>query len=256
MCLIVFAWQSHPDYPLVVAANRDEYLARPAAPAHWWPDAPDLLAGRDLEAGGTWMGLSRGGRFAALTNYRDPSRHIEGAPSRGALVHSALESADDAETTLKRLAGESAAYAAFNLLVGDGDRLGVLESATGAVRMLTPGIYGLSNHLLDTPWPKLLKAREGLAAMLPRLPDDATALALLRDSTPAPDPHLPETGVSLEWERWLSPAFIRAPGYGTRCSSLLMVDRRGDTRLREWTWDAHGDVCSEVTHRFTAQGKT
>ncbi len=253
MCLIVFAWQRHPDYPLVVAANRDEYLARPAVPAHWWPDAPDLLAGRDLEAGGTWMGMHRSGRFAALTNYRDPSRHIEGAPSRGALVRNALESTDDAETTLKRLAGESAAYAAFNLLVGDGLSLGVHESTSGAVRLLEPGVYGLSNHLLDTPWPKLLKLREGLAALLPKLPDDDALLALLRDSTPAPDPHLPETGVSLEWERWLSPAFIRAPGYGTRCSSLLTVDRQGGTRLREWTWDTHGDLHGDVTHRFTVQ---
>ncbi|ENO89577.1 NRDE family protein [Thauera linaloolentis] len=253
MCLIVFAWQRHPDYPLVVAANRDEYLARPAVPAHWWTDAPELLAGRDLEAGGTWMGLSRGGRFAALTNYRDPSRHIEGAPSRGALVRNALEAGDDAETTLKHLATGSAAYAAFNLLVGDGRSLGVLESTTGAVRMLEAGIYGLSNHLLDTPWPKLLKARERLAALLPNLPDDDAALALLRDDTPAPDLHLPDTGVSVEWERWLSSPFIRAPGYGTRCSSLLTVDREGNTRLREWTWDERGEPHGDVTHRFAAQ---
>lgn len=253
MCLIVFAWQKHPEYPLVVAANRDEFLSRPASPAHWWPDAPDLLAGRDLEAGGTWMGLNRDGRFAALTNYRDPSRHIAGAPSRGALVRSALEDDASAEATLQHLAAGSDAYAGFNLLVGDGKTLGVLESTTGAVKMLEPGIYGLSNHLLDTPWPKLLHARTRLETVLTALPDDAAALALLRDATPAPDPHLPDTGMSLEWERWLSPAFIRAPGYATRCSSLIMVDRQGNTRLREWTWDLHGDLRSEVTHRFTAQ---
>lgn len=252
MCLIVLAWQAHEDYPLIVAANRDEFLNRPAAPAHWWTDAGDILAGRDLEAGGTWMGLTRSGRFAALTNYRDPSRHVTGAPSRGALVRMALERDAGAEATLQHLASDSAAYAAFNLLVGDGRSLGVLESTTGRVRMLEPGIYGLSNHLLDTPWPKLKKTREGLHALLPHLPDDDAVLALLRDGTPAPDPHLPDTGVSLEWERWLSPAFIRAPGYGTRCSSLVMTDRHGRTRLHEWTWDGHGELRSEVTHRFKA----
>ncbi len=252
MCLIVFAWHCHPDFPLVVAANRDEFLRRPAAPAHWWTDAPDLLAGRDLEAGGTWLGLSRTGRFAALTNFRDPTQHISGAPSRGALVRTALERGDTAESTLQQLAEGSAAYAAFNLLVGDGRTLGVLESTTGQVKMLEPGVYGLSNHLLDTPWPKLLKARTQLAELLPQLPDDDAALALLRDATPAADPHLPNTGMSLEWERWLSSAFIRAPDYGTRCSSMVTVDHSGITRMREWTWDIHGELRSELMHRFSA----
>ena len=253
MCLIVLAWQRHADFPLVVAANRDEFLTRPAVPAHWWTDAPELLAGRDLEAGGSWMGLSRSGRFAALTNFRDPSQRIAGAPSRGALVRAALESDDSAEATLQHLASTSPAYAAFNLLVGDGHSLGILESTTRRVQMLEPGVYGLSNHLLDTPWPKLVKARSGLAELLPQLPDDDSALSLLRDPAPAADPHLPQTGVSQEWERWLSSAFIRAPGYATRCSSLVMVDRSSHTRLREWTWDLHGELCGEVTHQFTAK---
>ncbi len=140
MCLIVFAWRAHPDYPLVVAANRDEYLARPAAPAHWWVDAPELLAGRDLEAGGTWMGLTRSGRFAALTNYRDPSRHLAGAPSRGALVREALEDARPVPATLQAVLASADNYAAFNLLVGDADRLGVLESTTGGLRLLESGV--------------------------------------------------------------------------------------------------------------------
>lgn len=264
MCLIVFAWRVHPRYPLVLAANRDEYFSRPAAPAHWWIDAPDLLAGRDLEAGGTWMGFNRNGRFAALTNFRDPSRRVAGAPSRGALVRDALEDTRDAATSLHDLASWAGAYAAFNLLVSDGEQLGVLESTTGAVRMLPPGVYGLSNHLLDTPWPKLVKARAGLEralALLPASPgmqdrageDDLVAalLELMRDPTPAADPHLPQTGVSLEWERWLSPAFIRAPGYGTRCSSVVLRDAATRTRLVEWTWDADGALRAEVEHRFT-----
>ena len=263
MCLVVFAWRVHPRYPQVLAANRDEFFQRPAAPAHWWTDAPDLLAGRDLEAGGTWMGFSRNGRFAALTNYRDPSRHITGAPSRGALVRDALKDTRDAASCLNDLASWAGAYAAFNLLVSDGDQLGVLESTTGAVRMLPPGVYGLSNHLLDTPWPKLAKARAGLEHALTALPEGAgpqqqagenalvTALLdLMRDPTPAADPHLPETGVSLEWERWLSPAFIRAPGYGTRCSSVVLRDETARTRFVEWTWDVHGELCSQVEHRF------
>jgi uncharacterized protein with NRDE domain len=252
VCLIVLAWECHPDYPLVLAANRDEFLSRPALPAHWWEDAPELLAGRDLEAGGTWMGLSRAGRFAALTNYRDPSRHIAGAPSRGALVREALEDAAPPARTLEAMRDKAAGYAAFNLLVGDGERLGVLESTTGTIRMLAPGSYG--------PWPKLRKARSGLAQALDALPtqaprateDDlvATLLGLMRDPMPAPDPHLPATGVSLEWERWLSPAFIRAPGYGTRCTSVILRERGGRTRFIEWTWDVDGALRSRVEHLF------
>lgn len=250
MCLIVVGWHAHPDYPLIVAANRDEFRARPAMPAHWWGKHPELLAGRDLEAGGTWMGLTRGGRFAALTNYRDPSQHRPGAPSRGALVRDALLADDDAGATLAAIAARSADYAGFNLLVGDGERLGIHESMSGAVRLLDPGIYGLSNHLLDTAWPKVERARAAFAVALPSLPDERAMLAALRDTTMAPDPHLPATGVSLEWERLLSPAFIRAPGYGTRCSTLIRVDRGGHAHLREWTWDEDGELRSEVAHDF------
>lgn len=251
MCLIAFAWQAHADYPLVVVANRDEYLDRPAIPAHWWQDSSNLLAGRDLEAGGTWMGLSRGGRFAALTNYRDPSRRNTAAPSRGKLVRDALESDGDTLATLHAIAADSVRYAGFNLLVSDGQTLGIHESTTGTVRLLEPGLYGLSNHLLDTPWPKLALARHRLAALLPRLPAEDGVLELLRDDTVATDEQLPQTGVSLEWERLLSPTFIRAPGYGTRCSSLVLVDREGRTRLREWTWNDDGRLRSEVVHGFT-----
>ena len=221
MCLILLAWHAHPDYALVVAANRDEFHARPAVPAHWWPEAPDLLAGRDLEGGGTWLGLTRSGRFAALTNYRDPTLHRAGAPSRGALVRDALASNDAALRSLQRVATLSRNYAGFNLFVSDGAQLGIHESTTGVVRQLAPGIYALSNHLLDTPWPKVARARERFAAALTRLPQgtrhggatrseaaDAEFLDLLRDRTPAPDALLPSTGVSPEWERWLSPAFI------------------------------------------------
>lgn len=252
MCLILFGWQAHPQYPLVVAANRDEFLARPAQPAHWWHDAPDVLAGRDLEAGGTWMGVSRSGRFAALTNYRDPSQQRPGAPSRGALVRDCLESAEDTGTTLSRIAAASNAYAGFNLLAFDGRSLAIHESTTGSVRHLSPGVYGLSNHLLDTPWPKLRLARERFATALADLPADHRLLALLTDDQTAADEHLPQTGVSIEWERRLSSAFIRAPGYGTRCSSVLNIRNDGVVCVREWTWDERGELFGEVSHRFTA----
>jgi len=255
MCLIVFGWRAHPDYPLVVAANRDEFLARPAAPAQWWTDFPNLLAGRDLEAGGTWMGVTRNGRFAALTNYRDPTLHRPGAPSRGMLVRDCLLGHRDADTTLRDIAGVSAGYAPFNLLVGDGASLAIHESTTGAVRGVESGVYGLSNHLLDTPWQKVRLARERFTAALADLPDDGAFLALLRDDAPAADLHLPETGVSKEWERWLSSAFIRAPGYGTRCSTVITVHRDGSVRFREWTWDERGELAGDVAHAFGVRGE-
>ncbi len=250
MCLILLAWRAHPGYRLVVAANRDEFFARPAVPAHWWSDAPRLLAGRDLEAGGTWMGMSRDGRFAALTNYRDPSRRRPGAPSRGMLVRDCLTSAEAPLDTLRTIAKTSAQYAGFNLFAADAGELAIHESTTGAVRTLAPGIYGLSNHVLDTPWPKVRLARERFAAALARLPGEDDFLALLRDDTPAPDHHLPDTGVGPEWERRLSPAFIRGPGYGTRCSTVLTVTDDGAVRLHEWTWDERGEPAGEVEHRF------
>ena len=250
MCLIVLGWQVHADYPLIVAANRDEYLDRPASPAHWWNDAPDLLAGRDLEAGGTWMGLNRSGRFAALTNYRDPEQRRTGLPSRGLLVREALEASTNTQTSLDHISSRSSGYPGFNLLLSDGTDLGIHESTTVAVRLLPPGIYGLSNHILDSPWPKLRQARDAFSAALPTLPDAAAFVELLRDTTTVPDHNLPQTGVSLEWERWLAPAFIRAPGYGTRCSSLVTVNRAGEAQLAEWTWNADGTLRNGVNHRF------
>lgn len=253
MCLIVVGWHAHPDYPLVVAANRDEFFARPATPAHWWSDAPDLLAGRDLEAGGTWMGVTRRGRFAALTNYRDPSQKRPGAPSRGALVRRCLDDARATEAVLQNIADLSGDYAGFNLFACDGRTLGIHESTTGGVRRLGPGIYGLSNHVLDTPWPKVRLARGRFAAALDALPGDDALLALLRDDAPAAAEQLPNTGLSAEWERWLSSAFIRAPGYSTRCSTVITFARSGQVRFREWTWDIRGELASEVLHTFATR---
>ena len=251
MCLIVFAWRHHPDYPLIVAGNRDETHVRPAVAAHWWEDCPDLLAGRDLEGGGTWMGVSRNGRFAALTNYRDMSHIIPGAPTRGLLVRDCLLSGDDTQTTLERVAAISPGYSPFNLLVSDGETLGIHESSTGSVRLLEPGVYGLSNHLLDTPWPKLLRAREHFERAIDMLPDTSASLSLLRDDLPAADEKLPHTGVSIEWERALSPVFIRTPDYGTRCSTVLTINRQRRCTLQEWSWNPAGEFTGERHYDFT-----
>lgn len=250
MCLILVAWRAHPDYPLVVAANRDEFFARPAAEAGWWPDAPSVFAGRDLEAGGTWLGLGRDGRFAGLTNFRDPQRNRDGTPSRGALVADFLRGRESTAEALARLQFEGPRYNAFNLLVSDGDSLGIYESASGSARLLEPGLHALSNHLLDTPWPKVTAGKSRLARALRALPDDTPLCELLRDDRPAPDAELPRTGVSLAWERMLSSAFIRAPGYGTRCSTVVTRDRHGWTRVTESSWDAVGVETGRVVERF------
>ena len=185
MCLIAFAWRAHPDYPLVVAANRDEFRHRPTQAAHWWDDAPGLLAGRDLEAGGTWLGVTRSGRFAALTNRRDPAGQVRDAPSRGALVLRALTEDETPAHTLARIAASPQRHAGYNLLAGDLTGLCVLDNASGAVRTLAPGLYGLSNAFLDTPWPKLTQARARLADALPRLPDPQAVQAGLVATLPA-----------------------------------------------------------------------
>ncbi|MBL0283316.1 MAG: NRDE family protein [Zoogloea sp.] len=250
MCLILVAWRVHPDYPLVVAANRDEFFARPAAEAAWWKDAKNVFAGRDLEAGGTWLGLGRDGRFAGLTNFRDPPRNRNDAPSRGALVADFLTGNESTAAALARLQAQGPRYNAFNLFVSDGDSLGIYESASGSARILEPGIYALSNHLLDTPWPKVTAGKSRLARALRALPDDTPLRELLRDDRPAPDAALPRTGVSLAWERMLSSAFIRAPGYGTRCSTVITRDRYGWMHVTESTWSDVGLETGRVVERF------
>jgi uncharacterized protein with NRDE domain len=250
MCLVLVVWRAHAQYPCLVAANRDELHARPTAGAEWWPDHPHILAGRDLEAGGTWLGVTRAGRFAALTNYRDPEQRRAGVPSRGALVADMLESGASVAEGLTHLRAAGADYNGFNLIFSDGERLGIYESARGAGRELGPGIYGLSNHLLDTPWPKVQNAKTRLEAALVGLTDTAPLLDLLRDDRPASDAQLPRTGVSLEWERLLSSAFVRAPDYGTRCSTIIRIERRGRAYFDEWSWDSVGSNIGRVSLQF------
>jgi uncharacterized protein with NRDE domain len=237
VCLILLAWQSHPAYPLVVTANRDEFFQRRTASADFWPDHPQILAGRDLEAGGTWLGITRQGRFAALTNFRDPVRHRPDALSRGGLVAGFLAGTQGIDSYLDAL--DPAAYNGFNLLLGDAANHGHLvafSNVSGERHELAPGIYGLSNAFLDTPWPKVGAGKTALQQALDALPDESALLRLLADPAVHPDDRLPATGVSPEWERLLSAAFIRSPDYGTRCSTVIKVGAGGTATFDEQTW--------------------
>ncbi len=237
MCLIVVGWRVHPDYPLVVAANRDEFHARPSAVAGYWPDAAEIIGGRDLEAGGTWLGLTVTGRFAAITNVREPGM-AKGSVSRGALTSEFLRSDASAIEYARKIDG--ALYSGFNLLLSDGETLTYASNRDGAARTLAPGVYGLSNHLLDTPWPKLIQARQAFNNAMQCLPDDAAFFDLLADRSLAPDELLPKTGISLDWERLLSAVFVQSDTYGTRCSTLAWVSKAGGVRLHERSFSPDG----------------
>ena len=250
MCLILVAWRVHSQFPCVVAANRDEFFGRPTAEADWWPGRAGILAGRDLQAGGTWLGVTRGGRFAALTNFRDPVAVVTAAPSRGALVTGFLEADWPTGAGLGEVARRGAGCNPFNILCSDGAELGVYESTTGSTRILGPGLYALSNHLLDTPWPKVTQAKSRLAEALNDLPKAAAMLDLLRDAEPATDEDLPRTGVSLEMERMLSSAFIHGESYGTRCSTIMTTDAEGTIAFSEWTWDEEGALAGMARYHF------
>ena len=249
MCLILVAFQAHRGFPLVIGANRDEFHERPATAAHFWPEAPHVLAGKDLLAGGTWLGLTREGRFAALTNYRG-ARRRDDAPSRGLLVKEILKSGQPIDATLETLHRVGPRYAGFNVIFSDGGRLAIYESIPNAGRELTAGIYGLSNHLLDTPWPKVTQAKSALGEALLKLPATEPVLTLLRDDRPAPEHELPRTGVSEAWERLLSSAFIRGDEYGTRCSTVISVAADREARFQEWSWDRDGEEVSRASFSF------
>jgi uncharacterized protein with NRDE domain len=234
MCLIVFEWRPAAVHgPLfTLTANRDEYFRRTADPLAWWADAPGLLAGRDLAAGGTWLGVSRDGRFAALTNYRAPNDMRPDAPTRGTLVSAYLQGAPLAPLDyLHRVAENGAAYNGFNLLAGDFTRreLGwYCNRASAAPILLDTGVHAISNAVLDTPWPKLVRKRDELRQLLERdaAPPLASLIELMRDPHVARDDELPSTGLALERERALSAAFIETPEYGTRGTTALRVNAR------------------------------
>ena len=251
MCLIVFAYNIHTAYPLVLGANRDEFFERPTAPLAWWEDQPHVLAGRDLQAGGTWMGITDTGRFAAITNFRDPSRTKHNAPSRGALVGDFLCSDTSAQTYLAQVRRSAAAYNGFNLIVKDGAGLFYYAGYQDRIHRLCAGVYGLSNHLLDTDWPKVKKARKGLTSLMEQdLVNEEMIFSLLADQQPAPDALLPDTGISPDWERLLSSVFIRSETYGTRSSSVILMESDGQIRFSERTFNASG-YCGRISETVT-----
>jgi uncharacterized protein with NRDE domain len=239
MCLIVVGWRAHTDFPLVVAANRDEFYARPTADAASWPDAPEVFGGIDHEAGGTWLGIRRDGRFAAVTNVREPGM-AKGRHSRGMLTRNFLLCGQTSIDYALQLDGRD--YSGFNLLLCDGKTLVYCSNRDSTPRILAPGVYGLSNHLLDSPWPKLLTARQRFASALPGLPDESALFALLADDSIVADDELPQTGVSLEWERRLSAIFVKSEEYGTRASTVAWQRRDGAVCLHEQRFGPNGQA--------------
>lgn len=239
MCLIIFAYNAHPDYRLIVVGNRDEFYERPTAPLSFWPEHPSLLAGKDLVAGGTWMGITTNGRFAAITNYRSPKLLKKDAKSRGPLVSDFLKSSLAPKEYLKKIAHTADQYNPFNLLVRDNASLMYLSSVNRQIVTLKKGIYGLSNHLLDTTWPKVERGKAGLKAILsqPESTWESSIFELLSDQTRPPENRLPDTGVGIEWEKILSPLFITSPTYGTRSSTILLQRYDGHVFVEERNHD-------------------
>lgn len=252
MCLILFAHDAHPRYLLVLAANRDEFHDRPTAAAGFWPETPSLLAGRDLQRGGTWLGVSRNGRIAALSNYREFPPHRDGARSRGLLPLEFLRGEappDDYLATLRQAAGS---YCGFNLLFGTPERLCYASNRGASSSTIPSGIHGLSNHLLNTGWPKVTRGKELLARLLEREehPDPENLFLLLTDRIPPPDDQLPDTGFGRDWERILAPIFITSPGYGTRSSTIILIDREGYVTFKERSFNADAEAAGTLTFRF------
>ncbi len=256
MCTLAFAFRSFRNYPLIFLGNRDEFYNRPTSPAAFREDAQDLLAGRDMKYGGTWLGLTRRGRFATVTNYRDLTSKREHLLSRGIMTREYLLGNDDPVDYLQEVVSQKDSYNWFNLLLGDINRLYYYSNRSGKIQSLDPGIYGLSNHLLNTPWPKVNRIKELLSDHLAK----SSGLSLenlfeiLFNRERAEDEHLPDTGIGLEWERVLSSIFITSPAYGTRNSTVLIIDDKNKVTFAERFFRSEGDKGTEVKFEFTLTG--
>lgn len=250
----MIAWRVSPDYPLIIAANRDEFFDRSTAPAAFWEDQPNVLAGRDLHAGGTWLGITRTLRFAALTNVRESRETFNpDAPSRGKLVSDFLIARRRPDTYTKTVSRQGAQYNGLNLLVADREMLYYYCNRGNKLKELPPGIYGVSNAELDAPWPKLETARRRFADSVGRMPDFESLFALLADDTPAPDAELPDTGVPIEWERTLSSIFVKSPNYGTRSSTVVAVRADNSVRFIERRYGPGGAPAGGTDVAFMAE---
>ncbi len=251
MCLILFAYRVDPDYPLILAANRDEFYGRPTLEAHYWPDTgrgtglPGILAGKDEIAGGTWLGISDSGRFAAVTNIRNPAQSTDKPRSRGELPSQFLLGTQRAADYCQEVLSRRDDYVGFNLLVSDGEQLCYVNNRDGVARSLEPGIYGLSNAELDSNWPKVVEGKQRLTKLIESgAPSTDALLAMMADRALATDEKLPATGVPLAMERTLSATFIlnKELNYGTRCSTALIVSNKGEYRFSESNFDSNGNA--------------
>lgn len=250
MCLVACALNQHPKYPFILVSNRDEFRARPSAPAHFWKDDPNILAGIDLKMNGTWLGITRTGRIALITNYRDLNNLKPDAPSRGALVSNFLKSEVSADDYLASIT-DPTSYNGFNLLVGDRKGLSWFSNKSEEKTKLESGIFGLSNALLDTPWPKVEALKNGLRDVINADKVESEKLfALLASSQRPVDTALPDTGVGLELERLLSSAFINSEKYGTVCSTVILIDKEENVQFFERSFDGNGEASGEVSFSF------
>ncbi|MDY6903835.1 MAG: NRDE family protein [Thermodesulfobacteriota bacterium] len=241
MCLIFIAYRYVPGYPLIIAGNRDEFYDRPTAPLDFWPEHPHVAGGVDKQAGGTWLGITREGKFAAITNFRDPGALCSGTPSRGALVRNYLIGNQQPAGYLETISENADQYNGFNLIAGDKTGIFYYSNMEGQVRSIPAGLHGLSNHLLNTPWPKVTKGKQAMDRVLQKEPLGVEAiLQVLQDTTRPPDTDLPDTGVGLAWERMLSPMFIESEIYGTRSSSVILMDDEGQVNFTERTFAPDG----------------
>lgn len=234
MCLIAFSYKQHPNYQIIFVANRDENYSRPTRAAGFWDENPNILAGKDLKAGGTWMGINKQGAFSAITNYRDPSIEKINPSSRGYLVLDYLKENGNPESYLHQIDQKADQYMGFSLLAGTGEQLGFYSNQQRKVKMLDPGLYGLSNRLLNTPWPKVQRAKSGLHDIIESGNISLYALFdLLTDDREASENELPDTGIPREIEKKVSPIFIKGENYGTRCSTVLLIDKHGAITFAE-----------------------
>lgn len=252
MCILFIAVNEHRDYPLIVAANRDEFFKRPTSQSDFWQENPDILAGKDLQAGGTWMGINKNGRFSALTNVRDPHRIDPKAVTRGELVANFIKDETTNQAYLKQLVDSRERYNGYNLLFGDWHDLWVYNNHQNKLEQLGDGVFGLSNADLNSPWPKINKGVTNLReyCQLSQPIDEDILFALLRDDTQAEDEILPKTGVPIEWERKLSSIFIKSEDYGTRSSTLLMIDKHNRLSWQERSFDNQGNVFATKNYKF------
>jgi len=256
MCLIIFLYDKHPDFRFILAANRDEFYDRPTSPLAFWDDTPAVLAGRDLRGTGTWLGLAKNGGIAAITNFREPTLFKPDAPSRGLLVSDYLTGTKTPKIYLKQIKTIGHRYNGFNLLLGDSNGLYYYSNKMDKIKELKPGLYGLSNHLLDTPWPKVEKGKAFFKHVLSKEKRINTEdiFSLLADRTFPPDDRLPDTGIGLKWEQILSPLFITSDTYGTRSSSIVLIDRSHEASFTERSFiPEESESFKQKTRRFNFQ---